>query len=68
MIKAELKTCPFCGGEAEIIGAYNKFYQVVCQKCEGSIDRFFDTPEEAAKAWNRRAGEKVTYELLPKKS
>jgi len=53
MTKTELKPCPFCGGEAEIIGE-DEMYQVICMECDGSIDRFFDTPEEAAKDWNTR--------------
>lgn len=53
MTETKLKPCPFCGGEAEIIGE-DEMYQVICMECDGSIDRFFDTPEEAAKDWNTR--------------
>lgn len=58
MSKIKLKSCPFCGGEAEIqYGAcdYN-VYQAVCkeQNCH-AMSGWSDTPEEAADAWNRRA-------------
>lgn len=55
MTKTRLKPCPFCGAEAEIIGEDE--YQVICMECDGSIDRFFDTEEEAAKDWNCRSSE-----------
>jgi len=62
----ELKPCPFCGGEAEIlrqnIGSdfYEYRYWACCsdQYCpagEGTILK--ESPEEAAEIWNRRAGE-----------
>lgn len=64
---AELKPCPFCGGEAsEVInileadpemalaGVTEDNWKVLCLKCLGcgGIRR---TAEEAIEAWNRRA-------------
>lgn len=54
----ELKPCPFCGGEARI-QTFHFRYRVGCGTTgciAGRINRAFDTPEEAAAAWNRRAG------------
>jgi hypothetical protein len=63
----ELKPCPFCGGEAEIVGGPENwtptFYDpdsggdpiaVVCKTCACGL-HFFDGYAEAAAAWNRRA-------------
>jgi Lar family restriction alleviation protein len=62
---AELKPCPFCGGEAELhhkieplcIDAYSYVY---CTKCGVTTEAFpksFDhsSDEKAIEAWNRRA-------------
>lgn len=48
---AELKKCPFCGGEAEIV-EYTIFW-VTCKECAAET-KDFDTKEEAIEAWNRR--------------
>lgn len=50
----ELKKCPFCGGEAEIVGY--KFSWIVCKECSAETG-VFDTKIEAIKAWNRRVEE-----------
>lgn len=50
----QLKPCPFCGKKPEIIGYDDEMYQVICRDCDGTQDTFFDSPEEAAKAWNTR--------------
>ena len=60
----ELKPCPFCGGEAEIIrqpGYGDKPYAASCGTggCMAVIFPFA-TPEEAAKKWNRRTGNAQT--------
>ena len=47
----ELKTCPFCGGEAEILGI--QCIWVHCTSCLAET-LSFDSEEEAIKAWNRR--------------
>lgn len=62
----ELKPCPFCGGEAEIVGGPENwtptFYDpdsggdpiaVVCKTCACGL-HFFDGYAEAASAWNNR--------------
>lgn len=53
----ELKPCPFCGSEAHI-QTFHFRYRVGCGTTgciAGRFNRAFDTPEEAAAAWNRRA-------------
>ena len=50
-MKKELKPCPFCGGEAEIVG-YTIFW-ATCKECTAET-KDFDTKEEAIEAWNRR--------------
>lgn len=57
---AELKPCPFCGGEAEYI--YEMPYNAVeCTKCNALGKTIVDSYEqqdgkaEAIEAWNRRA-------------
>ena len=54
---AELKPCPFCGGEAEIIsGASNRqVFFVTCDTCGAETPWIARTKAEAAEAWNRRA-------------
>lgn len=49
---AELKPCPFCGGEAKVYGA--NWFWAYCRNCKFS-SRTFITPKEAVEAWNRRA-------------
>ena len=49
-----LKICPFCGSEAEIIGYDDGMYQCVCKNCKSTQGVFYDFPEEAAFAWNNR--------------
>ena len=54
---AELKPCPFCGGEPFVdyydYEKYGKTYVICCNGCHAeTFER--DTPEEAAEAWNRR--------------
>lgn len=65
---AELKPCPFCGGEAEVVP--HKFwsdvlkdwkidsYGIECKNCHTSGYQFWGCEEHAIKAWNRRMGEK----------
>nr|DAT60471.1 MAG TPA: restriction alleviation protein [Caudoviricetes sp.] len=64
---AELKPCPFCGGEAEIT-EYHLSYEVECSACEATIaaslsfyaddDERISVRNELVKAWNRRDGER----------
>ena len=63
----ELKPCPFCGGDAElIIGFSREVFYVECTECRAMIGRshkegsclrgrlHFDNKEDAIQAWNRR--------------
>ena len=49
-----LKPCPFCGGEAEMMGI--TFVYVKCLNC-GVETMGYREEDEAAGTWNRRAGE-----------
>ena len=66
MPEIKLKPCPFCGGAAEIVwevdaGYYfaEESYHTRCKDCGcnlgGGVLEGFETEEEAAEAWNRRA-------------
>lgn len=62
---AELKPCPFCGGEANLVP--HKFfsqrtqkweidcYGVECKNCRTSSYQFWGCEKHAITAWNRRA-------------
>ena len=58
---AELKPCPFCGGEARIVendplgmGKKEFFtYGAICPSCGANFWK--NTETEAEEAWNRRA-------------
>lgn len=63
----ELKKCPFCGGEINIIKKeclsngfisyslhHNMFDHANCILAGQSLDAVFGTEEQAIKAWNRR--------------
>lgn len=58
--RADLKTCPFCGGEAKIHKRLNTpYYAVVCKdtKCSGhNLYVLFWKEIDAITAWNRRVG------------
>lgn len=60
----ELKRCPFCGGEAAILHYPGDGYLPHCTECDGMIEKFFDTPEEAFDAWNRRADDGLSAHTL----
>lgn len=51
--RGELLPCPFCGGEARVVGV-GKWRYAVCKKCtiEGPVKMDID---EARLAWNTRA-------------
>lgn len=63
----EWKPCPFCGSDdlvmsgrevyAFMTGKRLEFYRVKCDTCGAMVDNDFKRPEDAIKAWNRRAGE-----------
>ena len=48
-----LKSCPFCGGEAEMIETLFYDYIVECEIC-GASTSYCDSEEMAVEAWNRR--------------
>ena len=54
---AELAKCPFCGGEARICTGNNQtYFYVQCTNIYicGAKQEWFDSEEEAVKAWNHR--------------
>ena len=51
---AELKPCPFCGGEARRYYGAVSCHGVTCAKCTAKIYGY-KTKGAATKAWNRRA-------------
>lgn len=55
----ELKPCPFCGGEARLVGHYP--YSITCCNCRATTV-IYNTPEKAIDAWNNR----VEFNLSPK--
>lgn len=56
----ELKSCPFCGGEARLF--VNNGVRVLCNKCHASSEILADSEcyktsavEKVIESWNRRA-------------
>ena len=68
---SELKRCPFCGGEAEILEHDNGWAIwncVMCKSCR--VGQYWNkayTKEEAVKAWNNRKPMERILERLDKK-
>ena len=71
-VMADLKPCPFCGGEIEERGGqcnYGKHIMtldLMCRKC-GTLFKFkskwIENPyREAVEAWNRRSGEEDKHD------
>lgn len=65
---ADLKSCPFCGGEAEILKypRCERKYVVVCKNnlCNASIGQYSTSKDNAVRAWNtRKPMEAVVAEL-----
>ena len=58
---AELKPCPFCGGEVVQHHATSEElcidlgYRFFCEKLCCMQVKYYETKEEAIEAWNRRA-------------
>lgn len=50
----ELKTCPFCGGEATLCENLDYAY-VYCRDCGCQTDESHVSAKEAIAAWNQRA-------------
>lgn len=57
-MEIELKQCPFCGGEAELIGLKDFNGKVIiasvaCESCGASTNNYA-SEKEAIEAWNSR--------------
>lgn len=62
MDELKLKPCPFCGGEAYIVGAEidgRAHYIAKCGACYSTSGVMQMSRAEAAAAWNRRAGKEI---------
>lgn len=63
-IDPKLRTCPFCGSDAQIIrpsppGVFPPKYVAICKNadvCEASVGVYSSTRAEAANKWNMRVG------------
>jgi Lar family restriction alleviation protein len=53
----ELKPCPFCGHEAEMLNYSEDEWLVYCPASEGMVERWRETEAEAIEQWNRRAND-----------
>ena len=54
----ELKPCPFCGGEADVIQPMQKSpYNAYCQVCGCVLFTDHKQKGKAIKAWNRRVND-----------
>ena len=65
---ADLKPCPFCGGEAAVT-CLNKGQcqaRVGCVGCGATINRYYRSKVDAAEAWNAR-WERTCRDALPEK-
>lgn len=59
---AELKPCPFCGGEAKFVDCGGVWCAIICEKCNATTDCIMSSTQYAArekviKLWNRRCGD-----------
>lgn len=61
---AELKPCPFCGGEAVILSHTRikrpwiyEYWRVGCKECGLRFPKYSETESQAIDVWNRRAGD-----------
>lgn len=53
MPKIELKSCPFCGGDASVVKYVGDLYAVVCDYCFARTGKYREK-QKAVSAWNRR--------------
>ena len=58
----ELKACPFCGGNAEILNYSATEWLVHCPVCGGMVERWRETKKDAIEQWNRRVGDEIDAE------
>ena len=56
----ELKPCPFCGGEAEIVQVHKNVY-VRCRKCGALAGDVSFKEKVAIAAWNKRSYKDVLF-------
>lgn len=54
MSDIELKPCPFCGGEAEMLNYSESEWLVYCPACGGAVEKWRKTEAEAIEQWNTR--------------
>lgn len=65
MTMFELKPCPFCGSEKCATRIHKNVYgdiwwEARCNNCGAELsNKLFDTDEDAARAWNRRADDGI---------
>lgn len=60
----ELKSCPFCGGKAELHRPSIAVY-AICSKC-GISTSYIYPPEKAVRRWNNRSAEEALQERIAK--
>ena len=65
---SELKCCPFCGGEAEMLNYSPTEWLVHCIECDGMVEKWRETEEEAIEQWNRRTPMNNIVEKLEEES
>ena len=53
----DLKPCPICGKKVRVIQIDEATFVIQCFQCGLTTD-YFDTPDDAKTAWNRRPSEK----------
>ena len=61
MKNKELLPCPFCGGEALLVGTFHS-YVVACSQCEAhskQVWHIVDMKEKAIAAWNTRTNTNI---------
>lgn len=60
MSEIELKPCPFCDGQAEVVRVTDKYpnYVINCHKCRISTAWYADV-KQLSEFWNKRADEKA---------
>ena len=62
----ELKPCPFCGGEAEVLESdHSATFYCWCDSCE-TRGNYYNTEAEAIEAWNTRTVLTCTKETAEK--
>ena len=54
MPKQEMKPCPFCGSQGTLNHYPGDGYLPMCTKCDGMVEKWFKTEDEAIAAWNKR--------------